>query len=102
VKKGITLFVIIFSLPTWGTVVTGSNDCPIQFEGRVREIIEPVGPQDFFSVNKVIFENQRSLKGKVNEQVFLDVLQNGPFKVEIDKDYLVQVRDGKLCWMEEI
>lgn len=101
-KKVITLFVIILSLPVWGTVVTGSNDCPIQFEGRVKEIIEPVGPQDFFSVNKVVLENQRTLKGQVNQQVFLDVLQNGPFKVEIDKDYLVQLRNGKLCWMEEI
>jgi len=102
VKQIITFIVVIFSLPVFGTIVTGSNDCPIHFEGRVKEIIEPVGPQDFFSVNKVVFETQRSLKGNVNDQVLLDVLHNGPFKLEVDKEYLVQMRNGKLCWMEEI
>jgi len=93
---------MIFSLPSWSTVTVGTEDCPVQFEGRVKEIIEPVGATNFFSTNKVVFENQRSLKGEVNDQVLLDVLQNGPFKVESEKDYRVHLRDGKLCWMEEI
>lgn len=101
-KAVITLIVMIFSLPSWSTVVAGAADCPIQFEGRVKEVIEPAGPTDIFSSNKVVFENLRSLKGEADEQVSLDILQNGPFKVEADKEYRVQLRAGKLCWMEEI
>jgi hypothetical protein len=93
---------VLFSFPSWSTVTAGASDCPVQFEGRVKQIIEPEGASSFFSANKVVFENQRTLKGDVNEQVLLDVLQNGPFKVETDKDYRVQLRNGKLCWMEEI
>lgn len=93
---------MIFSLPSWSTVTTGANECPVQFEGRVKEVIEPVGATDIFSMNKVVFENQRTLKGEVDEQVLLDVLQNGPFKVEAEKEYRVHLRGGKLCWMEEL
>ncbi len=101
-KLVLTLIVMIFSLPSWSTVTAVANDCPIHFEGRVKEIIEPVGATSFFSANKVVFDNQRTLKGDVEETVLLDVLQNGPFKVEADKEYRVQLRNGKLCWMEEI
>lgn len=97
-----TMIVMIFSLPSWSTVTAGATDCPIQFEGRVKEIIEPIGSTSFFSTNKVVFDNQKTLKGDVDDQVLLDVLQNGPFKVETEKEYRVQLRDGKLCWMEEI
>lgn len=93
---------MIFSLPSWSTVVAGATECPDHFEGRVKEIIEPVGPIDIFSMNKVVFENNRTLKGDVGDQPMLDILQNGPFKVETEKDYRVQLRNGKLCWMEEI
>ncbi|MFP5385302.1 MAG: hypothetical protein ACLGHN_04445 [Bacteriovoracia bacterium] len=101
-KRVFTLIVMIFSLPSWATVTVGTSDCPTHFEGRVKEVIEPVGATNFFSANKVVFENQRTLKGEVDDQVLLDILQNGPFKVEKNKDYLVQLREGKLCWMEEI
>jgi hypothetical protein len=102
VKALITLIMMIFSQFSWSTVTAGSLDCPTQFEGRVKNIIEPVGSADFFAVNKVVFETTRELKGEVEEQVLLDILQNGPFKVSTDKEYRVQLRDGKLCWMEEI
>ena len=101
-KALITLIVMIFSLPSWSTVVAGATECPDHFEGRVKEIIEPVGATDIFSMNKVVLENNRTLKGEVDDQVLLDILQNGPFKVEAQKDYRVQLRHGKLCWMEEI
>lgn len=101
-KAIVTIIVMIISLPSWSTVVAGAADCPLQFEGKVKEIIEPLGPTDIFSMNKVVFENLRTLKGDVEEQVLLDILQNGPFKVQADKEYRVQLRSGKLCWMEEI
>lgn len=101
-KTVITMIVMILSLPSWSTVTVGTQDCPTQFEGKVKEVIEPIGASTVFSMNKVILENQRTLKGEVEDQVLLDILQNGPFKVEPDKEYLVQLRDGKLCWIEEI
>lgn len=101
-KLVFTFFVMMISLSSRATVTVGSNDCPIQFEGRVKEIIEPVGASDFFDANTVVFENQRTVKGEVEEQVTLEVLQNGPFKVATEKDYRVQMRNGKLCWIEEI
>lgn len=97
-----TASALIFSLSSWATVTVGTNDCPLQFEGKVKEIIGPVGPTDIFSSNKVVFENQRSIKGDVEDQVLVDILQNGPFQVENDKEYRVQLRNGKLCWIEEI
>ncbi len=96
------LMVISFTQPAWSTVTAGAKDCPDQFEGRVKEIIEPVGATSFFSTNKVVFENLQTVKGEVSDQVLVDILQNGPFKVEADKDYRVLTRSGKLCWIEEI
>jgi len=34
--------------------------------------------------------------------VTLDVLQNGPFQIESQKDYRVQLRNGKVCWIDEL
>jgi hypothetical protein len=93
---------MLFALRGWATMTIGTPDCPVQFEGRVKEIIAPVGPTDIFSTNRVIFENQRTLKGEADEQVILEVLQNGPFKLAPEKDYRVQVRNGKLCWLDEL
>ncbi len=101
-KSVVIILVMIFSLPSWSTVTAGVQNCPQQFEGRVKQIIEPVGPSDIFSMNKVVFENNRTLKGEVDEQIQLDILQNGPFLVEAEKEYRVQLRAGQLCWMEEI
>jgi hypothetical protein len=101
-KSLFTFIMMIFSLPSWSTVTTGAQNCPVQFEGRVKQIIEPVGPSDIFSMNRVVFENNRTLKGEADDQIQLDILQNGPFLVEADKEYRVQLREGKLCWMEEI
>lgn len=92
----------MLSLQTLATVTSGSADCPVEFEGRIKSIIEPLGAVHSMSVNKVIFENQRSLKGESGEQVILDVLQNGPFSLALGKDYRVIMREGKLCWIEEL
>ncbi len=84
------------------TLTVGVSNCLVQLEARVKEIIEPLGATDIFSTNKVVFENLRTLKGEADEQVVLEVLQNGPFKLAVDKDYRVQLRNGKLCWLEEL
>lgn len=101
-KIVLAIVLITISFSTWSTVTVGSEDCPVQFEGRVKEVIEPVGSSGFFDANTVVFENQRTLKGEVKEQVLLEVLQNGPHKVEVEKDYRIHLRNGKLCSIEEI
>ena len=101
-KTFVAVAVLILCLPAIATMTVGVPNCPVQFEGRVKEIIEPLGATDIFSKNKVLFENLRTLKGEADEQVVLEVLQNGPFKLAADKDYRVQLRNGKLCWMEEL
>jgi len=101
-KVVLLLLAMIVSLPSWSTVTAGAMDCPDHFEGKVKQIIEPVGASHAFSANQVVFDNERTLKGEVDDQVLLTVLQNGPFHIEAEKEYRVQLRNGKLCWMEEI
>lgn len=96
------LGILMVSFQALATVTSGSADCPVEFEGRIKTIVEPVGAVHSLSVNKVIFENQRSLKGEPGEQVDLEVLQNGPFSLALGKDYRVIMREGKLCWIEEL
>jgi hypothetical protein len=90
------------SLPSFATLTVANLDCPTQFEGTVKEIIEPLGPDTGLSTHKVIFENQHTIKGDVAEKVQLDILKNGPFAVEKGNDYRVQLRNGKLCWIEQL
>jgi hypothetical protein len=68
----------------------------------VKEVFKPTGASTFFSINKVVFENEKTLKGEASETVTIDVLQNGPFKMEPGKEYRVHTRDDRLCWIEEI
>ena len=96
------LFLFLSSMSVWSTVTVGLVDCPTQFEGRVKEIIEEVGPSNPLSTQKIIFQNQASLKGDAPEVVTLDVLKHGPFSIEPGEDYLVQMREEKLCWIEKI
>jgi hypothetical protein len=96
----IVLVTIAFTLPSFATVTVGS--CPQEFEGRVKAIAEEVGPGQAFSTQKVIFTNQHTIRGEVQDQVPVDMLANGPFEVEAGKEYRVQLRNGKLCWIEAI
>jgi hypothetical protein len=101
-KLVIFVAAITMSLPSFATLTVANLDCPTQFEGTVKEIIEPLGPDTGLSTHKVIFENQHTIKGDVAEKVQLDILKNGPFAVEKGNDYRVQLRNGKLCWIEQL
>ncbi len=101
-KKVFFAFLMVSSFSAQAVVTVGAQDCPSQFEGRVKEVIEPVGAEDFFSANKVVFENLHTIKGELGEKVLVDILRNGPFKVEADEEYRVFARNGKLCWIEKI
>lgn len=83
---------MMFSSLSWGTVTVEQPNCPDEFVSSVKEIVEPVGSISLFSKEKVIFDNNKTL----------DVLMNGPFEIEVGKEYRVQMREGKLCWIEQI
>ena len=89
-------------LPAFGTVTVGTIDCPVQFEGRVEEIVESVGTKNAYSIQSVIFRNQQTLKGEASEQISVEMLENGPFKLRRGEEYRVQLRDGRICWIEEL
>jgi hypothetical protein len=88
---------VLFSMSSYGTVTVGAESCPTDFEGRVKEIIPAVGADHAYALQKVIFT-----KDGADEEVQLDMLSHGTFSVERDKDYHVQMRAGKLCWLEQI
>lgn len=101
--KTVFLFFTVLSLsPAHATLTVGNLDCPEQFEGKVKEIIKEVGSDRPFATQKVLFENHRTLKGEVKESVQLDILAHGPFEIVPGEDYRVQVRKGKLCWIERL
>ncbi len=88
---------VLFSFSSYGTVTIGTETCPTDFEGRVKEIIPSLGADHAYALQKVIFT-----KDGEGEEVQLDMLSHGTFSVERDKDYHVQMRGGKLCWLEQI
>lgn len=84
------------------TVTIAKMDCPEHFEGRVEEIIKGVGSSSAFSTQSVVFKNLSTLKGEVPEQVSVQMLEHGPFEIERGEDYRVQLREGRVCWVEKI
>jgi hypothetical protein len=96
------LAAFLLSTFSFATVTVGHVDCPVQFEGRVEEIVKGVGSSSAFSVQSVIFKNLSTIKGDVEEQVAVEMLEHGPFEIERGEDYRVQLRDGRVCWVEKV
>ncbi|MGE3609068.1 MAG: hypothetical protein AB7I27_05730 [Bacteriovoracaceae bacterium] len=86
----------------YATVTVGAMDCPSQFRGEVKEVIDSLGPSTSLSTQKIVFKNHQTLKGDVDEQVVIEILENGPFKMEPGEEYEVKLRKGKPCWIEKI
>lgn len=98
-KRLVLVTLMVLSLPSFATVTAGS--CPQAFEGKVRAIAGSM-EASAFSTQKVIFTNEHTVRGAVEDEVVLTMLENGPFKVEAGQNYRVQMRNGKLCWIEGI
>lgn len=101
-RLAVVLSFVLFSLNVWSTVTVDQVDCPTQFEGKVKEVMDEVGPSNPLSTQKVIFENRTTIKGEAGDTVTLDVLKHGPFAIESGEEYLVQMRGNRLCWIEKI
>jgi hypothetical protein len=102
-KLLLVLVLTLILVPSaFATVTVSKVDCPIQFEGRVKEIVHSVGPNSAFALQSVIFENIKTLKGEVSSQPVVELLENGPFKLLEGEVYLVQLRQGRVCWIDVI
>ena len=99
---GLILSALFVTSLSFATVTVGKVDCPVQFEGRVENIIEGVGTSSAFITQKVVFKNLSTIKGDVDEDVAVEMLEHGPFEIERGEDYRVQLRDGHVCWVEKI
>ncbi len=93
---------MMFVQSSWSTVAVPGLDCPVKFKGTIKEIIKPVGADSGFNTDRVLFSVTEEIEGDSGEQVQLDVLQHGPFDFEPGAEYLVQTRNGRLCWVEKI
>lgn len=87
---------------SFATMTVGHVDCPVQFEGRVEDLVKGVGTSSAFATQTVVFKNLSTLKGEVNEQVAIEVLEHGPFDLVRGEDYHVQLKNGRVCWIEKI
>jgi hypothetical protein len=96
------LFLLLMCFPAAATVLVEEPDCPVQFEGKVKEVIEAVGPTNPLSTQRVLFENKLTRRGEAKPQVAVDVLKYGPFEIEPGSEYLVQLNEGRLCWIERL
>lgn len=96
------LAAFLLSTFSFATVTVGNGDCPVQFEGRVEEIVKSVGSSSAFSTQSVIFKNLSTIKGDIEDQVAVEMLEHGPFEIERGEDYRVQLREGRVCWVERI
>lgn len=102
-KKLLTLSLLsLFSLSAFATVTVDAIDCPEQFEGKIRAIVDEFGPEKAISFQTVVFDNLQTLKGEVPKNVSLDIMKNGPFSLEAGEEYRVQLNEGKLCWIERL
>jgi hypothetical protein len=103
-ELGMPFILAVFLLlnVAFATVTVGKVNCPIQFEGRVEEFIRGISTGSTFSTHTVVFKNLLTLKGDVKDQVAIEMLEHGPFELEKGTDYRVQLRQGRVCWIEKL
>jgi len=93
-------FFLIMIGNAFATVKVGQ--CPEEFIGRVKSKQDAVISGRTFETEEIIFSNVETLRGEVDEEVILELLKGGPFKLEEGLEYRVQLRNGKLCWLEKV
>jgi hypothetical protein len=84
------------------TVSVGGEDCPQQFLGEVESIRSTHTQVGAFPTEEVTFRNQQSLRGDLPDEISIEVVSGGPFKLSEGQQYRVYLRTGKLCWLEEL
>jgi len=103
-EKPIAWFItcLLWAGPVLGMSVAPQVNCPTQFRAIASEVREDMGAQSALSKQTIVFSIEESLKGNVtvDDKVEVDLLKFGPMVVEAGREYLVQLNEGKLCWLE--
>lgn len=93
---------ILLSSVSFATVSIRNVDCPVKFEGTVKQVVDSVGNTGSFATRSIVFQTKQVLKGEVGDQVVVEMLQYGPYQLESGEDYRVQLRDGHICQVEKL
>ncbi len=93
---------LLWTGPVLGMSVVPQVDCPTQFRAIASEVREPLDSDGPLAKQTIVFSVEQALKGKVQarEELAVELLKYGPVKVEAGQEYVVQLNQGKLCWIE--
>ena len=97
----IVFLLIFFASAVPAVVVSPQAHCPDKFIGKVASIIPPAVDSPF-AVNKIIFTKIKTISGRVEERVFVDILKNGFEDFTVGESYTVSLREGVLCFIEPV
>lgn len=93
---------LLWAGPVFGFSVAPQIDCPTQVRAIASEVREPEGATTALSKQTIVFAIEETIKGALSGNLEVELLKFGPLVVEIGKEYLVQVNQGKLCWLESV
>lgn len=93
---------LIWTGPVWGMASVAKVDCPLQVKATVQDVGPAPSTQSGMAMQHISFTVDEALKGDAGNELGVDILRYGPLSVEIGKQYVVQMNDGKLCSLEAI
>lgn len=93
---------LIWTGPVWGMAHTARVDCPLQAKVTVQDVGPAPSSSNGMAMQHISFTVDESIKGESSNELGVDVLRYGPLSVEIGKQYVVQMNNGKLCSLEAI
>lgn len=103
-QKPFTWFFIclLWTGPVWGMALVEKVDCPLQIRATVQDVQPVANSAGSFPMQRVHLGVDELVKGEVENELDVNMLQNGPLSVEVGKQYEIQLRDGRICSLEAI
>ncbi len=99
-KFKFVIVLILFSFSAFATVRQG--DCPQEFIGELKLKLEGNYNQKGYEIVQYVFKNLETIRGELEDEVIVELLKFGPFKIEESKNYKIQLKNGKICWIEQL
>lgn len=93
---------LLWTGPVWGMASVANIDCPLQVKATVQDVGPAPASAAGLAMQHVSLTIDETLKGEAGNELGFDILRHGPLSVEIGKQYVVQLSDGKLCSLESI
>lgn len=93
---------LLWTGPVWGMASKANIDCPLQAKVTVQDVGPAPSSASGMAMQHVFFTVDESIKGESGNELGVDILRYGPLSVEIGKQYVVQLKDGKLCSLEAL